>query len=99
MSHYCILGVSLLQKSKEGENMASSSTSVTKSRSLTKCVVVWEWFNECGKWRPYSPEVVAYIDKEGQVASQVHLGTVSACLNMYTIDLPSMCQIRKGTGS
>ena len=35
---------------------------------------MWEWFNEHGKWRPYSPEVVAYIDKEGQIASQVHLG-------------------------
>lgn len=79
--------------------MASSWTVSGKPRSSTKGVVVWEWFNEHGKWRPYSPEVVAYIDKEGQIASQVHLGTVSPCLNMYTIDIPSMCQIRKGTGS
>ncbi|KAK7088132.1 hypothetical protein V1264_022084 [Littorina saxatilis] len=78
--------------------MATSTSA--KDRSAAKGVVVWEWFNESGKWRPYSPEVVAYIDKEvAQNASQVQLGIISQPLKMYTVDIPSMCQIRKGTGT
>ncbi|KAL8604678.1 hypothetical protein ACOMHN_013458 [Nucella lapillus] len=78
--------------------MASSSTGKNRS-AATKGVVVWEWFNEHGKWRPYSPEIVAFIEKEGQNTTQVSLANVSAALKMYTVDIPSMCQIRKGTGT
>lgn len=90
-----------IKKSKETKtNMASSSLGLSASSRQRGVgdVVVWEWLNELGQWRPYDPDIVIYIEKTGHMSSQVLLGTVSQNLRMYVIDIPSMCQIRQDTG-
>lgn len=62
-------------------------------------VVVWEWLNEFGRWCQYDPEIVAYIENMGHISPQVPLGAVSQGLRIYLIDIPSMCQVRQGTGT
>jgi hypothetical protein len=77
--------------------MAAAPSMKTRSSS-SKSIVVWEWLNEYGKWRQYSPEAVVFIEREGQMSKKVNLGLVSPSLKMYTVDVTSMCQIREGTG-
>ncbi|KAG9487119.1 hypothetical protein GDO78_007148 [Eleutherodactylus coqui] len=64
-------------------------------------VVVWEWLNEHGRWRPYTATVCHHIenalreDGRGRVA----LGQVDTQLAPYVIDLQTMHQYRQDTGT
>ncbi|KAG7480637.1 hypothetical protein MATL_G00058360 [Megalops atlanticus] len=64
-------------------------------------VVVWEWLNEHGRWRPYSAAVCHHIENvlKGDARGTVVLGQVDAQLAPYIIDLQSMHQFRQDTGT
>lgn len=63
-------------------------------------VVVWEWLNEHGRWRPYSAAVCHHIEnvQKGDARGSVVLGQVDGQLSPYVIDLQSMHQFRQDTG-
>lgn len=63
-------------------------------------VVVWEWLNEHGRWRPYTAAVCHHIENvlKGDARGSVVLGQVDAQLSPYIIDLQSMHQFRQDTG-
>lgn len=69
---------------------------------LASAVVVWEWLNEHGRWRPYSPAVSHHIEavvRAGpRAGGSVVLGQVDGRLAPYIIDLHSMNQFRQDTG-
>ena len=69
---------------------------------LASAVVVWEWLNEHGRWRPYSPAVSHHIEAvircDPRTASVV-LGQVDPRLAPYIIDVHSMHQFRQDTGN
>ncbi|CAG6019856.1 unnamed protein product [Menidia menidia] len=69
---------------------------------LASAVVVWEWLNEHGRWRPYSPAVSHQIEaavRSGDArGGSVVLGQVDSRLSPYIIDLQSMHQFRQDTG-
>uniref|UniRef100_A0A8C6U833 Deltex 4, E3 ubiquitin ligase a n=1 Tax=Neogobius melanostomus TaxID=47308 RepID=A0A8C6U833_9GOBI len=69
---------------------------------LASAVVVWEWLNEHGRWRPYSPAVCHHIEaviRSDPRCASVVLGQVDSRLSLYIIDLQSMHQFRQDTGS
>ncbi|XP_031440756.1 E3 ubiquitin-protein ligase DTX4a isoform X2 [Clupea harengus] len=69
---------------------------------LASAVVVWEWLNEHGRWRPYSPAVSHHIEaviRSDPRGSSVVLGQVDSRLSPYIIDLHSMHQFRQDTGT
>lgn len=68
---------------------------------LASAVVVWEWLNEHGRWRPYSPAVSHHIEaviRSDPRSGSVVLGQVDSRLSPYIIDLHSMHQFRQDTG-
>nr|XP_015209389.1 PREDICTED: E3 ubiquitin-protein ligase DTX4-like [Lepisosteus oculatus] len=68
---------------------------------LASAVVVWEWLNEHGRWRPYSPAVSHHIEaviRANPRGGSVVLGQVDTKLSPYIIDLHSMHQFRQDTG-
>ncbi|KAI1887728.1 hypothetical protein AGOR_G00193320 [Albula goreensis] len=92
------LGFSLTEK--------ASVTTRTKSNwdtmLLASAVVVWEWLNEHGRWRPYSPAVSHHIEaviRSDPRGGSVVLGQVDNRLSPYIIDLHSMHQFRQDTGT
>ncbi|XP_061101485.1 E3 ubiquitin-protein ligase DTX4-like [Conger conger] len=69
---------------------------------LASAVVVWEWLNEHGRWRPYSPVVSHHIEaviRSDPRGGSVVLGQVDSRLSPYIIDLHSMHQFRQDTGT
>ncbi|XP_056156083.1 E3 ubiquitin-protein ligase DTX4a [Lampris incognitus] len=69
---------------------------------LASAVVVWEWLNEHGRWRPYSPAVSHHIEaviRSDPRSGSVVLGQVDSRLAPYIIDLQSMHQFRQDTGT
>ncbi|XP_077379544.1 E3 ubiquitin-protein ligase DTX4-like isoform X1 [Festucalex cinctus] len=70
---------------------------------VASAVVVWEWLNEHGRWRPYSPAVSHQIEaaiRSGDTrGGSVVLGQVESRLSPYIIDLQSMHQFRQDTGT
>uniref|UniRef100_A0A7N6AKF6 E3 ubiquitin-protein ligase n=1 Tax=Anabas testudineus TaxID=64144 RepID=A0A7N6AKF6_ANATE len=70
---------------------------------LASAVVVWEWLNEHGRWRPYSPavshQIEAAIRSSDSRGGSVVLGQVDSRLSPYIIDLQSMHQFRQDTGT
>ncbi|XP_014427903.2 E3 ubiquitin-protein ligase DTX4 isoform X1 [Pelodiscus sinensis] len=69
---------------------------------LASAVVVWEWLNEHGRWRPYSPAVSHHIEaviRAGPRAGSVVLGQADRRLAPYLLDLHSMHQFRQDTGT
>uniref|UniRef100_H2TIS6 E3 ubiquitin-protein ligase n=1 Tax=Takifugu rubripes TaxID=31033 RepID=H2TIS6_TAKRU len=69
---------------------------------LASAVVVWEWLNEHGRWRPYSPAVCHHIEaviRSDPRCGSVVLGQVDLRLSPYIIDLHSMHQFRQDTGT
>ncbi|XP_036434798.1 LOW QUALITY PROTEIN: E3 ubiquitin-protein ligase DTX1 [Colossoma macropomum] len=70
------------------------------SQSMAR-VVVWEWLNEHGRWRPYSAAVCHHIENvlKGDARGTVILGQVDPQLAPYVIDLQSMHQFRQDTGT
>ncbi|XP_016113956.1 E3 ubiquitin-protein ligase DTX1-like [Sinocyclocheilus grahami] len=70
------------------------------SQSMAR-VVVWEWLNEHGRWRPYTAAVCHHIENvlKGDARGTVILGQVDVQLTPYVIDLQSMHQFRQDTGT
>ncbi|XP_046901792.1 E3 ubiquitin-protein ligase DTX4-like isoform X1 [Hypomesus transpacificus] len=71
------------------------------SMLLASAVVVWEWLNEHGRWRPYGPAVCHHIEaviRNDPRSGSVVLGQVDNSLSPYIIDLQSMHQFRQDTG-
>ncbi|KAF3851946.1 hypothetical protein F7725_005301 [Dissostichus mawsoni] len=70
---------------------------------LASVVVVWEWLNEHGRWRPYGPavshQIEAAIRSSDPRGGSVVLGQVDNRLSPYIIDLQSMHQFRQDTGT
>ncbi|XP_065424299.1 E3 ubiquitin-protein ligase DTX1 isoform X2 [Chrysemys picta bellii] len=64
-------------------------------------VVVWEWLNEHGRWRPYTAAVCHHIENvlKEDARGSVVLGQVDPQLVPYIIDLQSMHQFRQDTGT
>ncbi|XP_028853030.1 E3 ubiquitin-protein ligase DTX1-like [Denticeps clupeoides] len=77
-----------------------TGTSGYQSQSVAR-VVVWEWLNEHGRWRPYSATVCHHIENvlKGDPRGTVVLGQVEPQLVPYIIDLQSMHQFRQDTGT
>ncbi|KAF4090466.1 hypothetical protein AMELA_G00052400 [Ameiurus melas] len=69
---------------------------------LASAAVVWEWLNEHGRWRPYSPAVSHHIEtviRSESRGGSVVLGQADSRLSPYIIDLQSMHQFRQDTGT
>uniref|UniRef100_A0A3P9KNN6 E3 ubiquitin-protein ligase n=1 Tax=Oryzias latipes TaxID=8090 RepID=A0A3P9KNN6_ORYLA len=69
---------------------------------LASAVVVWEWLNEHGRWRPYSPAVCHHIEaviRSDPRCGSVVLGQADSRLSPYIIELHSMHQFRQDTGT
>ncbi|ROL46436.1 E3 ubiquitin-protein ligase DTX4 [Anabarilius grahami] len=69
---------------------------------LASAVVVWEWLNEHGRWRPYSPAVSHHIEeviRSDPRGGCVVLGQADSRLSPYIVDLHSMHQFRQDTGT
>ncbi|XP_058877844.1 E3 ubiquitin-protein ligase DTX4-like [Acipenser ruthenus] len=69
---------------------------------MASAVVVWEWLNEHGRWRPYSPAVSHHIEaviRANPRGGSVVLGQADGKLAPYLIDLQSMQQFRQDTGT
>ncbi|XP_040543060.1 probable E3 ubiquitin-protein ligase DTX2 isoform X4 [Gallus gallus] len=80
--------------------------------SSSTAVVVWEWQDEFGRWRPYRGDVCKFIEQgfqasqqkgrrsgSGLVSSSISLGHADAGLAPYVIDIPSLTQFRQDTGT
>ncbi|XP_018864112.1 probable E3 ubiquitin-protein ligase DTX2 isoform X2 [Parus major] len=79
--------------------------------STSTLVVVWEWQDEFGRWRPYRGNVCSYIEQVIQasqqkgrrsgsgLASSIPLGHADPALAPYVIDIPSFMQFRQDTGT
>uniref|UniRef100_I3JQX5 E3 ubiquitin-protein ligase n=1 Tax=Oreochromis niloticus TaxID=8128 RepID=I3JQX5_ORENI len=80
-----------------------SSTGDSNNMLLASAVVVWEWLNEHGRWRPYGPavshQIEAAIRSSDPRGGSVVLGQVDSRLSPYIIDLQSMHQFRQDTGT
>ncbi|XP_067113774.1 probable E3 ubiquitin-protein ligase DTX2 isoform X1 [Osmerus mordax] len=71
-------------------------------------VVVWEWQDDLGYWRPYSGQVSGYIEQYfssprghrggGPGSTSICLGQSDPSLSPYLIDIPSLKQFRQDTG-
>ncbi|CAB1418834.1 unnamed protein product [Pleuronectes platessa] len=96
-------GVSPGVKKPLGWILKTPGADQTRSRMLlASAVVVWEWLNEHGRWRPYSPAVCHHIEaviRSDPRCGSVVLGQVDPRLSPYIIDLHSMHQFRQDTGT
>lgn len=71
------------------------------TKIVASAVVVWEWLNEHGRWRPYSPAVSRHIEeviRSDPRGGSVVLGQADSRLSPYIIDLHSLHQFRQDTG-
>eukprot|EP00063_Salmo_salar_P078506 XP_014053341.1 PREDICTED: probable E3 ubiquitin-protein ligase DTX2 isoform X1 [Salmo salar] len=85
----------------------STPTLVTPGQSQPM-VVVWEWQDDLGFWRPYSGQVSGYIEQYfssprghrggGPGSTSISLGQSDPSLSPYLIDIPSLNQFRQDTG-
>uniref|UniRef100_A0A8C6P4H1 WWE domain-containing protein n=1 Tax=Nothobranchius furzeri TaxID=105023 RepID=A0A8C6P4H1_NOTFU len=86
-----------------GGRPEKSDNRATTNMLLASAVVVWEWLNEHGRWRPYSPavshQIEAAIRSSDPRGGSVVLGQVDSRLSPYIIDLQSMHQFRQDTDS
>uniref|UniRef100_A0ABM0MAZ1 E3 ubiquitin-protein ligase n=1 Tax=Saccoglossus kowalevskii TaxID=10224 RepID=A0ABM0MAZ1_SACKO len=62
-------------------------------------IVVWEWFNDHGRWRPYEPIIVLELEKRFLKGGNFTLGDVESKLSCYVVSFSSMQQISKTTNT
>lgn len=88
--------------SAQPPSLSLSSRANSNNMLQASAVVVWEWLNEHGRWRPYSPavshQIEAAIRSSDPRGGSVVLGQVDSRLSPYIIDLQSMHQFRQDTG-
>ncbi|XP_056140861.1 probable E3 ubiquitin-protein ligase DTX2 isoform X2 [Lampris incognitus] len=94
-----------LNGSRNGPSVpATPSGAVGQSQPM---VVVWEWQDDVGYWRPYSGQVSSYIERclsprgqrgGGPGSTSISLGQSDPSLSPYLIDIPSLKQFRQDTG-
>ncbi|MEQ2243862.1 hypothetical protein ILYODFUR_011176 [Ilyodon furcidens] len=86
-----------------GGRTQQTNRATSNNMLLASAVVVWEWLNEHGRWRPYSPavshQIEAAIRSSDPRGGSVVLGQVDSRLSPYIIDLQSMHQFRQDTGT
>ncbi|KAG7483703.1 hypothetical protein MATL_G00041130 [Megalops atlanticus] len=85
-----------------------TTTSSGTPGQLQPMVVVWEWQDDGGYWRPYSAKVSCYIEQcllhqrglrsGGPATASISLGQSDPSLAPYIIDIPSLKQFRQDTG-
>ncbi|XP_037545552.1 E3 ubiquitin-protein ligase DTX1 [Nematolebias whitei] len=87
----------------EGRTQETHNRATGNNMLLASAVVVWEWLNEHGRWRPYSPavshQIEAAVRSSDPRGGSVVLGQVDSRLSPYIIDLQSMHQFRQDTGT
>ncbi|KAM9540765.1 putative E3 ubiquitin-protein ligase DTX2 isoform 1-T1 [Salvelinus alpinus] len=96
-----------------GRNVSRNGPSVSTPTSgapgqSQPMVVVWEWQDDLGVWRPYSGQVSGYIEQcysssrghrgGGPGSTSIWLGQSDPSLSPYLIDIPSLKQFRQDTG-
>ncbi|XP_072209770.1 probable E3 ubiquitin-protein ligase DTX2 isoform X2 [Excalfactoria chinensis] len=94
-----------------GSSSAGPPIASVPGHSSSTAVVVWEWQDEFGWWRPYKGNVCSFIEQgfqasqqkgrrsgSGLVSSSISLGHADASLAPYVIDIPSLMQFRQDTG-
>ncbi|XP_046877039.1 probable E3 ubiquitin-protein ligase DTX2 isoform X2 [Hypomesus transpacificus] len=90
-------------------NGSSVSTTTSGAPGQSQpMVVVWEWQDDLGYWRPYSGQVSGYIEQYfssprghrggGPGSTSICLGQSDPSLSPYLIDIPSLKQFRQDTG-
>lgn len=69
--------------------------------------IVWEWYDEYQRWRPYSVVVSNHIQKQYEslqtksgavTVTKLDLGQVDSRLRAYEVDLTSSFQVNISTG-
>ncbi|XP_071790089.1 E3 ubiquitin-protein ligase DTX4-like isoform X1 [Asterias amurensis] len=60
--------------------------------------VVWEWFTDHGRWRPYQAHIVRGIEENYGKTVMLRLGDIEPSMGMYEIDFSTQQQIRNNTG-
>ncbi|XP_051514816.1 probable E3 ubiquitin-protein ligase DTX2 isoform X2 [Myxocyprinus asiaticus] len=83
---------------------SSSSSSTGVPGQAQPMVVVWEWQDDLGYWRPYTGQVSGYIEqclqhqRGASTSSSISLGQADPSLAAYIIDIPNLKQFRQDTG-
>ena len=60
--------------------------------------VVWEWFTDHGRWRPYQANVVRGIEENYGKTVTLCLGEIEQSMGMYDINFSTHQQFRTNTG-
>ncbi|XP_022086169.1 E3 ubiquitin-protein ligase DTX4-like isoform X2 [Acanthaster planci] len=62
-------------------------------------VVVWEWFTDHGRWRPYQPNIARGIEENYGRTLMLRLGDIDPSMAVYEIDFNTRQQKRLNTGT
>lgn len=92
--------------SRSGPSVTTSSSGIPGQAQ--PMVVVWEWQDDFGYWRPYNGQVSGYIEQcllhqrgsrgGGPASTSISLGQSDPSLAAYIIDIPNLKQFRQDTG-
>jgi len=76
-----------------------TGASPTGSSTTATYVVVWEWENRPGRWRPYAPEVTQLLERgHNKKLNKIYLRDADPHLSDYYVDLTSFEQVCEPSG-